>query len=149
MRNSCIPSSRRKDRRRQLPIAPNRKEIESGPVTASALVAGIGDPSAFAGARQFAAFLGLVPRQNSSGGKARLGRVSKMGNAYLRKLLVVGAHSVLYYRKRHTDPLRLWADKLMASKPFKLVAVAIANKLARIVFAIMSTGTTYQTANIA
>lgn len=63
-----------------------------GPVTASALVASVGDPSSFSGPRQFAAFLGLVPRQNSSGGKVRLGRVSKMGNAYLRKLLVVGAH---------------------------------------------------------
>lgn len=118
-----------------------------GPVTASALVASVGDPSSFSGPRQFAAFLGLVPRQNSSGGKARLGRVSKMGNAYLRKLLVVGAHAVLYHRARHTDPLRCWADKLIATKPFKLVAVAIANKLARIVYAVMSTGTSYRAAN--
>ena len=80
-----------------------------GPVTASALVANLGDPSGFSGPRQFAAFLGLVPRQNSSGGKTRLGRVSKMGNAYLRKLLVVGAHAVLYHRARHADPLRCWA----------------------------------------
>jgi transposase len=118
-----------------------------GPVTASALVASVGDPSSFSGPRQFAAFLGLVPRQNSSGGKARLGRVSKMGNAYLRKLLVVGAHAVLYHRARHADPLRSWADKLMASKPFKLVAVAVANKLARIVFAVMTTGKPYRAAN--
>ncbi len=104
-----------------------------GPVTASALVASVGDPSGFSGPRRFAAFLGLVPRQNSSGGKTRLVRVSKMGNAYLRKLLVVGAHAVLYHRARHTDLLRCWANKLMATKPFKLVAVAIANKLARIV----------------
>jgi transposase len=115
-----------------------------GPVTASALVASVGDPTAFTGPRQFAAFLGLVPRQNSSGGKTRLGRISKMGNSYLRKLLVVGAHSILYHRSRHTDPLRLWAQKLMETKPFKLVAVAIANKLARIVFAMMTTGTTYR-----
>ena len=117
-----------------------------GPVTASALVASVGDPCGFSGPRQFAAFLGLVPRQNSSGGKARLGRVSKMGNAYLRKLLVVGAHAVLHHRARHTDPLRCWADKLMTTKPFKLVAVAIANKLARIVYAVMTTGTSYRNA---
>lgn len=117
-----------------------------GPVTASALVASVGDPSGFAGPRQFAAFLGLVPRQNSSGGKPRLGRISKMGNAYLRKLLVVGAHAVLYHRARHTDPLRCWAQKLMETKPFKLVAVAIANKLARIVYAVMTTGTSYRAA---
>lgn len=118
-----------------------------GPVTAPALVASVGDPSGFSGPRQFAAFLGLVPRQNSSGGKTRLGHVSKMGNAYLRKLLVVGAHSILYYRSRHADPLRCWAQKLMETKPFKLVAVAIANKLARIVFAVMTTGTTYRAVN--
>ena len=117
-----------------------------GPVTASALVASVGDPSGFSGPRQFAAFLGLVPRQNSSGGKPRLGRISKMGNAYLRKLLVVGAHAVLYHRARHTDPLRCWAQKLMETKPFKLVAVAIANKLARIAFAVMTTGTSYRAA---
>ncbi|CAM3283288.1 IS110 family transposase [Sphingomonas antarctica] len=117
-----------------------------GPVTASALVASVGDPSGFAGPRQFAAFLGLVPRQNSSGGKPRLGRISKMGNAYLRKLLVVGAHAVLYHRARHADPLRCWAQKLMETKPFKLVAVAIANKLARIVYAVMTTGTSYRAA---
>lgn len=117
-----------------------------GPVTASALVASVGDPSGFSGPRQFAAFLGLVPRQNSSGGKPRLGRISKMGNAYLRKLLVVGAHAVLYHRARHADPLRCWAQKLMETKPFKLVAVAVANKLARIAFAVMTTGTSYRAA---
>lgn len=115
-----------------------------GPVTASALVASVGDPSSFSGPRQFAAFLGLVPRQNSSGGKPRLGRVTKMGNAYLRKLLVVGAHAVLFHRARHTDPLRCWAQKLMETKPFKLVAVATANKLARIAFAVMTTGSSYR-----
>ena len=117
-----------------------------GPVTASALVASVADPSSFSGPRQCAAFLGLVPRQNSSGGKPRLGRISKMGNAYLRKLLVVGAHAVLYHRARHADPLRSWAQKLMETKPFKLVAVAIANKLARIAYAVMTTGTLYRAA---
>ncbi len=95
---------------------------------------------------RLAAFLGLVPRQHSSGGKERLGRISKMGNRYLRKLLVVGAHAVLYHRGRHADPLRAWANKLMQAKPFKLVAVALANKLARIAFAIMRDQTAYHRA---
>jgi len=108
-----------------------------GPVTASALAASVQDISAFSGPREFAAFLGLTPRQSSTGGKERLGRVSKMGNRYLRKLLVVGAHAVLCHRRRCNDALRSWADRLMQTKPFKLVAVAIANKLARIIFALM------------
>lgn len=114
-----------------------------GPVTASALVATVGDPVSFSGPREFAAFLGLVPRQHSSGGKPRLGRITKMGNAYLRKLLVVGAHAVLHHQARHDDPLRNWARKLLATKPFKLVAVALANKLARLAFALMRQNTRY------
>jgi transposase len=117
-----------------------------GPVTASALAATVGDPSSFSGPREFAAFLGLVPRQHSSGGKARLGRITKMGNGYLRKLLVVGAHAVLVHAPRHSDPLRMWAKKLLESKPFKLVAVATANKLARMAFALMSQNTRYKPA---
>ena len=111
-----------------------------GPVTATALVATVGDPA------RFSAFLGLVPRQNSSGGKARLGPITKMGNRYLRKLLVVGAHAVLHHHAKHNDPLRNWARKLLETKPFKLVAVATANKLARIAFALMSQNTRYQAA---
>src|SRR5450631_3425810 len=88
-----------------------------GPITASAMAASVQDASSFAGPREFAAFLGLTPKQNSSGGKQRLGRISKMGNRNLRKLLVVGAHAVLFHRKRHTDPLRMWAKKLMEKKP--------------------------------
>lgn len=114
-----------------------------GPVTASAITASVQDPEAFSGPREFAAFLGLTPRQTSSGGKERLGRISKMGNGYLRKLLVVGAHAVLHHRARHDDPLRTWAKKLIAAKPFKLVAVALANKLARMVFALMKSGQSY------
>jgi transposase len=114
-----------------------------GPLTASAFTASVQDASAFTGPRAFAAFLGLAPRQNSSGGKERLGRISKMGNGYLRKLLVVGAHAVLFHRAKHDDPLRAWAKKLIAAKPFKLVAVALANKLARIIFALMTSGSVY------
>jgi transposase len=80
-----------------------------GPITASAMAATIQNTSSFAGPREFAAFLGLTPKQNSSGGKPKLGRISKMGNRNLRKLLVVGAHAVLFHRKPHTDPLRMWA----------------------------------------
>ena len=72
-----------------------------------------------------------------------MGRISKMGNRYLRTLLVVGAHAVLYHRKPHEDALRSWAKKLTQTKPFKLVAVALANKIARIAFAIMRGKTTY------
>jgi transposase len=115
-----------------------------GPITASAMAATIQDTSSFAGPREFAAFLGLTPKQNSSGGKPKLGRISKMGNRYLRKLVVVGVHAVLFHRKPHTDPLRMWAKKLIDKKPFKLVAVALANKMARIAFAILRGTTVYR-----
>jgi transposase len=115
-----------------------------GPITASAIAASVPDVSGFSGPREFAAFLGLTPRQNSSGGKQRLGRISKMGNRYLRKLLVVGAHAVLFHRKPHTDALRTWAKRLIEKKPFKLVAVALANKMARIVFATLKAGASYR-----
>jgi transposase len=85
----------------------------------------------------------LAPRLNSSGGKERLGRISKMDNRFLRKLLVVGAHAVLFHRKPHEDALRVWAKRLIETKPFRLVAVALANKLARIVFAMMRDDATY------
>jgi transposase len=87
-----------------------------GPITASAMAASVQDASGFAGPREFAAFLGLTPKQNSSGGKQRLGRISKMGDRYLRKLLVEGAHAVLFHRKPHTDPLRMWAKRLIEKK---------------------------------
>jgi len=116
-----------------------------GPLIAQAVTATLGPDGIhqLSGPREFAAFLGLVPRQNSSGGKERLGRITKMGNVYLRKLLVLGAHAVLHHHARHGDPLRTWARKLLATKPFKLVAVAIANKLARIAFALLSRQSRY------
>jgi transposase len=116
-----------------------------GPLTADAIVATLGPDGArqFSGPREFAAWLGLVPRQRSSGGKERLGRITKMGNAYVRKLLVVGAHAVLHHQARHHDPLREWARRLLATKPFKLVAVALANKLARIAFAVLDRQASY------
>jgi len=106
-----------------------------GPVTASAIVATVQDAGVFASGREFAAFLGLTPRQNSTGGKPRLGRITKMGDRYLRKLLVVGACATLRHRKGHNDALRLWASAMLERKTikykFKLTAVALANKVAR------------------
>jgi transposase len=119
-----------------------------GPVTASAITATVQDPGAFASGREFAAFLGLTPRQNSSGGKQRLGRITKMGDRYLRKLLVVGACATLRHRKGHTDALRLWANGMLERKTvrhkFKLTAVALANKVARIVFVLLTRGGRYE-----
>src|ERR1700738_4597463 len=129
-------------------MAPTDDHSGLGPVTALAMATSVQDVSAFSGPREFAAFLGLTPRQNSSGGKEQLDRISKMGNRYLRKLLVVGAPAVLYHRKPHQDALRSWAKKLMQTKPFKLVAVALANKMARIAFAIMRGRTTYSAAPV-
>jgi len=115
-----------------------------GLVTASAMAASVQGISSFAGPREFAAFLGLTSKQNSSGGKQRLGRISKMGNRYLRKLLVVGAHAALFHCKPYTDALRTWTKKLIEEKPFNLVAVALTNKMARIAFAILRSKTNYR-----
>ena len=105
------------------------------------------DASAFASGREFAAFLGLTPRQNSTGGKTRLGRITKMGDRYLRKLLVLGACATLRHRRGHSDALRLWASGMFERKTvkykFHLTAVALANKVARIVFVLMTRGGQY------
>lgn len=115
-----------------------------GPVGATALAASVADPGQFRSGREFAAWLGLTPSQNSSGGKDRLGRITKMGDRYLRKLLVIGATSLIR-RARHkpetADP-RLLA--LLARKPARLASVAMANKMARVVWAIMTRGETYK-----
>lgn len=116
-----------------------------GPITASAIVATVTDASLFKSGRQLAAWLGLVPRQNSSGGKDRLGRISKQGDPYIRRLLVVGAHAVLRFsRKGKAAPTR-WAAELLTKKPYNVVAVALANKMARIVWALMTTGKRFAT----
>lgn len=115
-----------------------------GLITATALAASVPDPSVFKSGRQFAAWLGLVPRQNSSGGKERLGRVSKMGNGYLRRLLVVGATSVTR-RAEQTDTRNgAWVRSLLERKPTRLVTVAIANKTARTAWALLAKGETYR-----
>jgi transposase len=117
-----------------------------GVLTATALSASVPDPSVFRSGRQFAAFLGLVPRQNSSGGKERLGRISKMGDRYLRKLLVVGATSVLRRAGSNPSLTGAWVRSLLERKPARVTTVAIANKTARIAWAILARGEVYRTA---
>jgi transposase len=118
-----------------------------GPITASALLATVQDFGAFSSGREFAAFLGLTPRERSTGGRPRLGRITKMGDRYLRKLLVVGACAALGRRKGHSDALRRWASDLLERKTakhkFMLTAVALANKLARIAYALATKGGRY------
>lgn len=115
-----------------------------GLMTATALSASIPDPSVFKTGRQFAAFLGLVPRQNSSGGKERLGRISKMGDGYLRRLLVVGATSVIRRVGTNTSATGEWVRRLLERKPARVATVAMANKTARIAWAVLARGETYR-----
>ena len=117
-----------------------------GIITATALAASVPDPSVFRSGRQFAAYLGLVPRQNSSGGKDRLGHISKMGNGYLRRLLVVGATSVTRRAPTTNTRTGAWARSLLERKPTRLVTVAIANKTARTAWALLAKGETYRAA---
>lgn len=105
-----------------------------GPILSSALAAMLVDPASFRSGRDFSASLGLVPRQSGTGGKLRLGPISKRGNGYLRRLLVNGAMSVLNSRRAKQDP---WLVKLLETKARKLAAVALANKMARIAWAVM------------
>ena len=113
-----------------------------GPIIATAIVATVADPSVFRSGREFAAWLGLVPRQSSTGGKARLGGISKRGDSYLRRLLVNSAHTVLLCSKAaKVDP---WIVSLRSRKPRLVVAVALANKTARVAWAVMSRQDTYR-----
>jgi transposase len=114
-----------------------------GPLTSSALAARVLQPQRFGSARDFSAWLGLVPRQNSSGGKVRLGSISKKGDGYLRRLLVNGAQALLNSKRAKADP---WIARLLASKPRLVAAVALANKLARIAWAVMVGNTTFHAA---
>jgi len=107
-----------------------------GPIVATALVAEVGDWKAFSSGRNLAAWIGLVPRQHSTGGKDRLGGISKQGNRYLRWLLVTGAMAVIRYA-RHHGTRRLWLARLMERRALKVAAVALANKIARMAWAIM------------
>jgi transposase len=115
-----------------------------GPVGATALAAAVTDPGQFRSGRQFAAWLGLTPLQNSSGGKERLGRITKMGDKYLRKLLVIGATSLVRRARNKPETVDPRLADLLARKPVRVATVAMANKMARIVWAIMTRGEVYQ-----
>jgi transposase len=115
-----------------------------GPITASLIAATVADIGAFKTARHFAAWLGLVPRQNSTGGKTRLGRITKMGNREIRKLLVLGATSMVYRAEVWNSVAGAWLRKLLERRPTRLVTVALANKMARIAWAVMTRNEVYR-----
>jgi transposase len=115
-----------------------------GPITASAIVASVGSAREFRNGRQFAAWLGLTPRQSSSGGKTRLGHISKRGDAYLRMLLVLGARSVLQNAGRYADRLSRWAGAIRARRGYHKAVVAIAAKNARILWVILAKGESFR-----
>lgn len=114
-----------------------------GPLLASAIVACVPDPTTFYNGRSLSAWIGLTPRQNSSGGKERLGSITKAGNTYLRELLVVGAMAVVR-RAMRDSAKRPWVTQLLSRKKPKVAAVALANKNARIIWAMMATGEPYR-----
>ena len=120
-----------------------------GPITASVLAASITDPHAFRSGRELAAWIGLVPRQTSTGCKERLGRISKAGDHYLRWLLVAGAMTVIRHGRRTNFAKRPWLADLVAYKPTKVAAVALANKNARTAWALLANGGTYRQPSIA
>ena len=117
-----------------------------GPVTATALIAAVGDRSCFKNGRQFAAWLGLVPKQRSSGGRARLFGISKRGDRYLRTLMIHGARAALSRATGKQDPRSLWLGKMRQRRHPNVVAVALANKNARIVWAMLTGDAAYEPA---
>jgi transposase len=114
-----------------------------GAITAASIKAGIPDPAGFKSGRHLAARLGLTPKSYSSGGKERLGKISKMGNSELRSLLVLGATSVLRHARGNNNAAK-WVTAILARRPYKVVAVALANKMARIIWALLTKGGTYR-----
>ena len=114
-----------------------------GPALATALVASVADPKVFRSGRDFSAWIGLVPKQNSSGGKDKLGNISKQGDRYLRSLFTTGALAVIRYAKIHGTKHRPWLAALLARRPTKVAAIALANKIARMAWAMMTKGERY------
>ena len=115
-----------------------------GPALATALVASVADPRTFRSGRDFSAWIGLVPKQNSSGGKLKLGSISKQGDRYLRGLFTAGALAVIRYAKIHGTGHRPWLTALLARRPTKVAAIALANKIARMAWAMMARGECYR-----
>jgi transposase len=132
-----VAEVRRDDTMRRLSTIPG-----IGPITAATIQALVPDPGAFTSGRHFAAWIGLTPKMHSSGGKEQLGRISKMGNPALRSLLVVGATAVLQHARRGAT-ISPWLTALLARRPAKVAAIALANKMARIVWALLTKGGTF------
>ena len=120
-----------------------------GPVTATAVIAAIGNGAAFRKGREFAACMGVVPRERSTGGKQKLLGISKRGNSYLRKLFVQGARAVLQQKTKQAPGLKAWLEQLTSRTHHNVAAVALANKLARMAWAVLATGEAYRPPQLA
>jgi transposase len=144
LEDEIVAQHRRDEASRRLASIPG-----IGPIIASAIAASVPDASVFKSGRQFAAWLGLVPRQNSTGGKERLGGITKAGDRYLRRLLVIGATGLIRYKRKTIPGGLAWVTKLLAKKPVRLVTVALANKMARIAWAILCRNEIYREATAA
>jgi len=144
LEDEIVAQHRREEASRRLASIPG-----IGPIIASAIAASVPDASVFTSGRQFAAWLGLVPRQNSTGGKERLGGITKAGDRYLRRLLVIGATGLIRYKRKTIPGGLAWVTKLLEKKPVRLVTVALANKMARIAWAVLCRDEVYQEATAA